>query len=245
LTLDRFDKIETAENVGDLWQTTLETLRSMGLPLVIYLTVDRDGRAPQLMTNLKAIYDLSAPTNDPFLKHCCSSYRITRTGAGFLDEHGYLGPPARAFIEDAATHGFRAGMALPMRLTGSDRYGGFNLGTGLSPEAFLSDIWPERERIRFLCLIVHRRMEELAATPRGAREFRDLLIAPHHEHLDQLSPREKEMMYLLARGLSRKEVARLCGISPNTASDYIKSAYRKLGVRNRVEAVQMVQNGEI
>ncbi|WP_139210001.1 helix-turn-helix transcriptional regulator [Palleronia pelagia] len=229
----------------DLWQVTLETLQAIGFSRVIYLTVDRDGRAPQLMTNLEAIYDLSNPAKDPFLQHCCSSYRITRTGVGFLDEHPYLGNRARAFIADAASHGFQTGLALPMRLTGSERYGGFNVGTGLTPEDFLRDIWPDREKVRFLCLIAHRRMEELAATPCGAQEFRELLIAPHQEQLHQLSPRETEMVYLLARGLSRKEVARMCGISPNTANDYIKSAYRKLGVSNRIEVVQMVQNGEI
>ena len=45
------------------------------------------------------------------------------------------------------------------------------------------------------------------------------------------------MIYLLARGPGRKGATRSCGVTENTVADYAKSAYRKLGVRNRVEAV--------
>ncbi|MEX0370382.1 MAG: response regulator transcription factor [Tateyamaria sp.] len=51
------------------------------------------------------------------------------------------------------------------------------------------------------------------------------------------------MVYLLARGLSRKEMARVCGISLHTVGDYIKTAYRKLGIHNRAEAARLVFGG--
>lgn len=52
-----------------------------------------------------------------------------------------------------------------------------------------------------------------------------------------LSPRELELLELVARGFTSKEAARKLGISPYTVSEYLKSVYRKMGVRSRTEAV--------
>ena len=55
--------------------------------------------------------------------------------------------------------------------------------------------------------------------------------APH------LSPRERELLEYLARGLSRKEAARVMNLSPYTVAEYVQGIYRKLHVRSRGEAV--------
>ena len=52
----------------------------------------------------------------------------------------------------------------------------------------------------------------------------------------QLSPREKEVLHLIAAGKQRKEIARELNISVHTTSDYIKVIYRKLNVSSRSEA---------
>ena len=102
-------------------------------------------------------------------------------------------------------------------------------------------IIPYTEQLRFFCLVIHRRLEELIVNrPAENPEFRELLIAPKSASLEGLSPREKEVLYLIAQGISRKECARLCGISPHTVAEYTKGAYRKLGVSNRVEAANLV-----
>ena len=51
-----------------------------------------------------------------------------------------------------------------------------------------------------------------------------------------LSNREEEVITLLAKGITTKEIARMLEITPNTASGYVKSAYRKLNVSSRAEA---------
>lgn len=56
------------------------------------------------------------------------------------------------------------------------------------------------------------------------------------EGLEQLSPREQEVLTLIAQGLSAKMVAGELQTSRYTVNDQIKSIYRKLGVRNRAEA---------
>ena len=52
-----------------------------------------------------------------------------------------------------------------------------------------------------------------------------------------LSPREAEMLALIAQGLSNQEIAERVFISLNTVKTYVRSAYRKIGVTRRPQAV--------
>jgi HD-GYP domain-containing protein (c-di-GMP phosphodiesterase class II) len=51
-----------------------------------------------------------------------------------------------------------------------------------------------------------------------------------------LTPRETEVLVLVARGLSNKEIAARLVISPKTASNHIEHIYTKLNVSNRASA---------
>jgi DNA-binding CsgD family transcriptional regulator len=53
-----------------------------------------------------------------------------------------------------------------------------------------------------------------------------------------LSPRECEILGLLATGQSIKEMARALGISPNTVKTHVARVYEKLEVRRRVQAIE-------
>jgi len=55
--------------------------------------------------------------------------------------------------------------------------------------------------------------------------------------LDKLSPREKEILDLLAAGLLYKEIASDLGISKDTVRTHIRHVCTKLRVRGRVEAL--------
>jgi DNA-binding NarL/FixJ family response regulator len=52
----------------------------------------------------------------------------------------------------------------------------------------------------------------------------------------QLTPREMEVIQLLAEGLSNKEIAALLFISPRTVNFHLDNIYSKLGVSSRTEA---------
>jgi DNA-binding NarL/FixJ family response regulator len=52
-----------------------------------------------------------------------------------------------------------------------------------------------------------------------------------------LSPRETEVLTLLARGMSAPEAARAIGLKPQTVAGYVKVIYQKLHVTSRAEAV--------
>jgi len=53
-----------------------------------------------------------------------------------------------------------------------------------------------------------------------------------------LSPRECEILALLASGQSNKEMARTLGISPNTVKTHIARVFAKLEVQKRIEAIE-------
>lgn len=52
-----------------------------------------------------------------------------------------------------------------------------------------------------------------------------------------LSPREAEVLALIGHGLSNQAIAERAFVSPNTVKSYIRSAYRKIGVESRTQAV--------
>jgi LuxR family maltose regulon positive regulatory protein len=52
-----------------------------------------------------------------------------------------------------------------------------------------------------------------------------------------LSPREHEILDLLAEGLSTKEIARRIARDPNTVKYHLKSLFTKLAVERRGRAV--------
>jgi DNA-binding NarL/FixJ family response regulator len=52
-----------------------------------------------------------------------------------------------------------------------------------------------------------------------------------------LSQRESEMLSFITRGLTNEEIARRSYLSINTVKTYIRTAYRKIGVSSRSQAV--------
>ena len=59
-----------------------------------------------------------------------------------------------------------------------------------------------------------------------------------------LTPREREILCLLAEGQSNKLIARNLGISDGTVKLHVKAILRKLGIHSRVEAaVLAVEHG--
>lgn len=69
-------------------------------------------------------------------------------------------------------------------------------------------------------------------TPRSREALRQL---------DALSAREREIAELVADGLTNAEIAERLVLSPETAKTYVKRVIGKLGVRDRVHVVLLVQ----
>jgi len=60
---------------------------------------------------------------------------------------------------------------------------------------------------------------------------------PQDEVPAVLTPRQREVMELVAEGRSNKEIARRLGLGPGTVKVHLAAAFRALGVNNRAAAV--------
>ncbi|GAA4014563.1 response regulator transcription factor [Deinococcus rubellus] len=75
-----------------------------------------------------------------------------------------------------------------------------------------------------------------------ARQLREIVAHPEIDRLPKvevprLTPREGDVLPLLAKGYSNKEIARSLGVSPDTIKDHLARLYTKLGARDRTDCV--------
>ena len=77
--------------------------------------------------------------------------------------------------------------------------------------------------------VTRRLIEEFARVGRAQRS--------RPEALDELTPRERDVLLLLARGLSNAEIAASLVLSDTTIKTHVTHVLNKLGLRDRVQAV--------
>lgn len=139
-------------------------------------------------------------------------------------------------------------------------------GTGADAAAMIREVWPAAKMIfltredsdaaRFAAVqagasaFVHksRAASEVVATIREVARGK-MLITPRtiatllakrraiDAQLEALTPREKEVLRLIAEGLSSRTVAAELGISYTTVRTHIRSLGTKLGVHSKLEAI--------
>lgn len=73
--------------------------------------------------------------------------------------------------------------------------------------------------------------------PSTVREIANAADAASANLAEAITPRELEVLGLLAEGRQPKEIARYLGISVHTCRDYVKSLLTKLGAHSALEAV--------
>lgn len=83
----------------------------------------------------------------------------------------------------------------------------------------------------------------------GVAPTRPALEAPGYvgtqkvfQEIDKLTPRQREVLALIAEGLPNKEIARRLNISEATTKIHAGALMRVLGVKNRTEAALLVQS---
>jgi DNA-binding NarL/FixJ family response regulator len=74
-----------------------------------------------------------------------------------------------------------------------------------------------------------------------------ILLSPRATaHVPQLSPREREIMHLMAEGLTAERIGEQLEVSVETVRTHVRNVIRKLQARNRVHAIALaLERGEI
>lgn len=74
-----------------------------------------------------------------------------------------------------------------------------------------------------------------------------ILLSPRATaHVPQLSPREREIMHLMAEGMTAEAIANEIIVSVETVRTHVRNVIRKLQARNRVHAIAIaLERGEI
>jgi two-component system nitrate/nitrite response regulator NarL len=109
----------------------------------------------------------------------------------------------------------------------------------------LKDMEPDQLVVALRDIVAGKTVVAPDLAPVLARVVQGDSIAPEEESpFTKLTPRENEILALLAEGQSNKVIARNLGISDGTVKLHVKSILRKLGIHSRVEAaVIAVEHG--
>jgi two-component system response regulator DesR len=81
----------------------------------------------------------------------------------------------------------------------------------------------------------------VASAVRAVGEGRTVFARSPREPTAPLSARERDVLGLMAGGATNREIAAALHLSPHTVKEHTGKLYRKLGVRNRAEAVRRAE----
>lgn len=90
--------------------------------------------------------------------------------------------------------------------------------------------------------------EEIVEAIRGVAEGRQVVseeikhTIEHFSSMPQMSPRKIEILNLVAKGFSNKEIAEIIGVSPVTVKDHVAKIFESIGASTRAEAATIAVN---
>jgi two-component system response regulator DesR len=83
--------------------------------------------------------------------------------------------------------------------------------------------------------------QEIAKLVRMAGDGMDVFTDTASIGAPMLTDREREILGVIAEGATNREIAAALFLSPHTVKEHTSTLYRKLGARNRADAVQRAQ----
>ncbi len=122
------------------------------------------------------------------------------------------------------------------------RGSGARLRLSVSVVVVLGPVLGSYELVYLLRPILRRRksdeaIERILASPAGASLAAQSTEPVRTEGATELTRRQTEILRLLARGQGSKEIAAALGIELSTVRTHLRDLLKRLGARNRVEAI--------
>lgn len=228
--LDLLSRLEAAETLESVWSIAASHLEGLGLDRCIYTLVDATGgQEPLVWTSMPETWinhyvESNFDQIDPYFRYCCRTFAPFGTGIAYVDDYPFLTAHERQLICEGSEAGLRSGFSAPVGLTGSPEVGGWNLGGGLSRQAFERLIAAHGDTIRLSGWYIHQRALAL---------WRQNGEQPP----EPLSPRERECLLWLSRGLRSAAIADRLGISIATVELHLRGARRRLRAATREQAL--------
>lgn len=214
------------DSASRIWQITTAFFAAHGFDKLIYINAEPGHFT--LKTSLADAWvaryqDRGYAAIDPFLSHCCATFRPISTGIAYADMHRGLSAAQMNLIDEASTFGINAGFSSTIRLKGARGLAGWNIGSSLS-----------RREVDTL-----RAHSELGLRF-AAQHAHDALAQTRFKTSACLSPREVQCLQYLAQGYRTKDIARTLGLSTAAIELYLRNARRKLGAATREQAIAIV-----
>ena len=72
---------------------------------------------------------------------------------------------------------------------------------------------------------------------RLSKKFAEKRKTPPRENIEELTPREQEILQHLVKGLTNKEISSATNLAVDTVKTHLRNIFRKFGVKNRTQAI--------
>ncbi|MEM0977574.1 MAG: LuxR family transcriptional regulator [Pseudomonadota bacterium] len=231
-TLNLVERIGQATSIEDVYDRVLDFRAAFDVKHAVYHSVNADGR-PFALTSYGVEWSKHYEENrlyrmDPVVRAAFTSFAPYDWG-----HLSWNGKGLRNFRAAAIEGGVgNNGLSLPIR--GPDgEFALVSLSNSVSDTTWLT----QAEELRPYLVLVGHYLHEVT---------RGLSSPDKTQQPVALSPREKDVLLFLSRGLNRSAIADKLMISEHTLRVYIDSARRKLDARNTVHAVaRALYSGQI
>lgn len=229
------EQIEKLDELDLIWSKFVPMLKQLGFEDVTYTAVNRNSECHYYSSNREPAVDRES--HILFLEHCCHNYDIKFSGLEFfnMDEGTRTTPKLKKRMKRIAHIGINSELIIPLRLVGETYYGAFAFSSRLKRPEFEAFCKEMINTLQVTCLLVHRRIEAVMFEKRNLLE----------KTMTVLTAREGDILSKIAAGYSRKKCADTLHLSEGTISTHIKNIYRKLGVNNRVQAINLATRSDM
>lgn len=82
--------------------------------------------------------------------------------------------------------------------------------------------------------IFHQIVDDYTRLSKKVAEKRN---TPQKENIEELTPREQEILQHLVKGLTNKEISTATNLAVDTVKTHLRNIFRKFGVKNRTQAI--------